>query len=136
MTCSAIGAAVDGLARTFDRYWNSELAGTGTSSGARAPRAAARSQVPSTRTGAEKAESAGANFTDSCMPVNLWPPSFRRLAARVGHAEVGATVRKERVAEGVQWQSDVLNRFANAIGEIQSETDAGHTLSGSDTPLS
>ena len=119
----AIGAAVDGLARTFDRYWNSELA-VPAQALARGRAAAARSQAPSTRhVVPEKAESAGANFTDK---LHAGEPLAAILSGGSplvwAHAEVACdSPDKKRVAEGARIGSLMYEPVANAIGEIQSE---------------
>jgi len=120
----AIGAAVDELARTFDRYWNSEPAvpAQALARGRRA--AAARSQALSTRHAVpEKAESAGANFTDK---LHAGEPLAAILAGGSllawAHAEVACdSPDKKRVAEGVRIGSLMYQPVANAIGQTQSE---------------
>jgi len=120
----AIGAAVDGLARTFDRYWNSELAVAAQALARGRRAAAARSQAPSTRhVVPEKAESAGANFTDK---LHAGEPLAAILSGGSplvwAHAEVACdSPDKKRVAEGARIGSLMYEPVANAIGEIQSE---------------
>jgi len=121
----AIGAAVDGLARSFDRYWNSELAVAAQALARGRRAAAARSQAPSTRhVVPEKAESAGANFTDK---LHAGEPLAAILSGGSplvwAHAEVACdSPDKKRVAEGgARIGSLMYEPVANAIGEIQSE---------------
>jgi putative cardiolipin synthase len=119
----AIGAAVDGLARTFDRYWNSELAVAAQALARGRRAAAARSQVPSTRhVVPEKAESAGANFTDK---LHAGEPLAAILSGGSplvwAHAEVACDSPDKKRAEGARIGSLMYEPVANAIGQIQSE---------------
>ena len=120
----AIGAAVDELARTFERYWSSELAvpAQALARGRRA--AAARSQAPSTRhVVPEKAESAGANFTDKLQAGEPLAAILSGGSPLVwARAEVACdSPDKKRVAEGVRIGSLMYEPVANAIGQTQSE---------------
>ena len=120
----AIGAAVDELARTFDRYWSSELAvpAQALARGRRA--AAARAQAPGTPHAVpEKAESAGANFTDK---LHAGEPLAAILSGGSplvwAHAEVACdSPDKKRVAEGARIGSLMYAPVANAIAQTQSE---------------
>jgi cardiolipin synthase C len=119
----AIGAAVDGLARTFDRYWNSELA-VPAQALARGRRAAARAQALSTRHAVpEKAESADANFTGKLHAGEPLAAILSGGSSLVwAHAEVACdSPDKKRVAEGSRIGSLMYEPVANAIGQTQSE---------------
>ena len=120
----AIGAAVDELALTFDRYWNSELAVPAQALARRRRAAAARTQAPGTRHAVpEKAESAGANFTDK---LHAGEPLAAILSGGSplvwARAEVACdSPDKKRVAEGARIGSLMYQPVANAIGQTQSE---------------
>ncbi|HLQ09829.1 MAG TPA: phospholipase D-like domain-containing protein [Steroidobacteraceae bacterium] len=118
----AIGAAVDELARTFDRYWNSELAVP--AQALAHARHALRLQVPGTwHTLPEKAEAAGANFTDKLHAGEPLAGILSGAAALVwAHAEVACdSPDKRRVAEAIRLGSLMYEPVANAIGQTQSE---------------
>ena len=120
----AIGAAIDRLARTFDHYWSSELAVPAQALAHRRRAAATRSQVPSTpHTVPEKAESAGANFTDKLRAGEPLAAILSGGAPLVwAHAEVACdSPDKARVAEGVSVGSLMYGPIANAIAQTQSE---------------
>jgi putative cardiolipin synthase len=118
----AIGAAVDGLARTFDRYWSSELAVPAQALARR--RRAAESQLPGARRAVpEKAESADANFTDK---LRAGEPLAGILSGGTplvwARAEVACdSPDKKRVAEGVRIGSLMYEPVANAIGQTRNE---------------
>jgi putative cardiolipin synthase len=120
----AIGAAVDGLARTFDRYWNSELAVPAQALAHRRRGAAMRSQVPSTpHTVPAKAESAGANFTDKLRAGEPLAAILSGGSPLVwAHAEVACdSPEKKRVAAGAGVGSLMYEPVANAIAQTQTE---------------
>ena len=118
----AIGAAVDELARTFDRYWDSELAVP--AQALAHGRHAARPQLPGTwHAVPEKAEAAGANFTDKLHAGEPLAGILSGAAALVwAHAEVACdSPDKRRVAEAVRVGSLMYKPVANAVGQTQSE---------------
>lgn len=118
----AIGAAVDELARTFDRYWNSELAVP--AQALAHGRRAARPQPPGTwHAVPEKAEAAGANFTDKLHAGEPLAGILSGAAALVwAHAEVACdSPDKRRVAEAVRVGSLMYKPVADAVGQTQSE---------------
>ena len=120
----AIGAAIDRLARTFDHYWSSELAVPAQALAHRRRAAATRSPVLSTpHTVPEKAESAGANFTDKLRAGEPLAAILSGGAPLVwAHAEVACdSPDKARVAEGVSVGSLMYEPIANAIAQTQSE---------------
>ena len=120
----AIGAAIDRLARTFDHYWSSELAVPAQALAHRRRAAATRSPVLSTpHTMPEKAESAGANFTDKLRAGEPLAAILSGGAPLVwAHAEVACdSPDKARVAEGVSVGSLMYEPIANAIAQTQSE---------------
>jgi cardiolipin synthase C len=118
----AIGAAVDELARTFDRYWNSELAVP--EQALAHVRGAVRLQVPGTwHTVPEKAEAAGANFTGKLHAGEPLAGILSGAAALVwAHAEVACdSPDKRRGAEAARLGSLMYEPVANAIAQTQSE---------------
>src|ERR1700716_1754387 len=120
----AIGAAIDRLARTFDHYWSSELAVPAQALAHRRRAAATRSPVLSTpHTVPEKAESAGANFTDKLRAGEPLVAILSGGAPLVwAHAEVACdSPDKARVAEGVSVGSLMYEPIANAIPQTPNE---------------
>jgi putative cardiolipin synthase len=120
----AIGAAVDGLARTFDRYWNSELAVPAQALAHGRRTAATRSQaLRPPHTAPEKAESAGANFTDKLRAGEPLAAILSGGSPLVwAHAEVACdSPDKKRVAEGVSIGSLMYEPVANAVAQTQTE---------------